>query len=302
MKRECLLGIAMLLSGTAAWAQSADSTTDGGRLRGTVSVGNVFEGNINHELNPVRSYGIVPSGLLWFESSRDPAFAAGYELALNNFSGTDQWDRISHSAYSVWSYRVGRRVRLETGGSASWKGSSDDRELANEFGVSQRLAYRLSSATRVVLSASYRYKEYPDDPGTSGPSPNVGAKIDQRLSSSQRLVFAYKYQRRLSQVQRDRYRRAAVTMTYSTALPNPNERFSAEFEYRPQRYERLIKVGDHREWRLDRRFTVEATYERPLNHRAIARWSGGFEARDSNDPNKRFFAPSLNMTVSYRVR
>jgi len=303
MKRTWAVVMGLLLFAGTAHAQSNDADAEHGRWHGTLSLGNIFDGNINHEVNPVRSYGIVPAGEIVFESSSDPAFVWGYELAANSFTGTDEWDRISHSMYAIWSHRIGKRVRLESGAVASWKGSSDDRELANEFGVSQRLAYRLSQSNRLVVSGAYRYKEYPDDPATSGPSPYVTAKFDHRFGNDQRLSAGYKYQRRLSTAERDRYRRSAYTVAYSMPLLMSTDRLAIEAEYRPQRYERLIKVeSGGRELRVDRRFLAGAVYERPINERAAARWFAGVETRDSNDPDKRFLAPSFGVTISYRVR
>ena len=302
MKRMWFVGIAVLMGAGTVSAQSADRQLAGGRFHGTVALGNLFDGNINHEVNPVRSYGVIPSGQIVFQSSSDPAFEWGYELAANSFTGTDQWDRISHSMHSAWAYRLGARLRFTTGATASWKGSSDDRELANEIGVSQRIAYKVFSSTRVIVTGSERYKVYPDDPGTTGPSPYFAAKIDQRLPANRKLTLGYKYQRRLSHAVRDRYWRTAFTGGYSTPLFKSGERLSFEIEYRPQRYERLVKVGDHREHRLDRRVIADATYERAINGRATVRWTGGIESRNSNDPGKRFFAPTLGVTISYRVR
>ena len=53
---------------------------------------------------------------------------------------------------------------------------------------------------------------------------------------------------------------------------------------------------------MDRRFIGGAAYERSLNDRATARWFAGLETRDSNDPDKRFMAPSFGMSIVYRVR
>lgn len=302
MKYSLLLSAVVLLTAGAAHGQSVEPRPDRPRFHGTVSLGNLFDGNINHDRTPVRSYGIVPSGAIVFESSREPALVWAYELAANSFTGTDQWDRMSHSMYSVWSSRLGRRIRLESGATASWKGSSEDRELANEFGVSQRVAYKLLSSTRLVVTGSYRYKQYPDDPDTSGPSPYVAAKVDQRLAEDRKLTFGYKYQRRFSHAQRDRYRRSAFSVAYSTSVFRAAERLSIELEYRPQQYERLIRVLDRREFRMDRRFIADVAYERTINHRTTVQWITGFERRTSNDPNKQFIAPSFGVTISYRVR
>ena len=303
MKRACFVVLSLVLLARAVHGQSNDADADRGRWHGTLSIVNVFDGNINHEIDPVRSYGIVPAGEIVFESSSEPAFVWGYEIAANRFTGTDEWDRISHSMYSEWSHRIGSRLRLDTEGVASWKGSSDDRELANEFGVSQRLAFKVLQSTRLVVTGSYHYKQYPDDPGTSGPSPYVAAKLDHRFSENRRLTIGYKFQRRLSVSERDRYRRWAYSAAYSMPLFASADRLSFEAEYRPQRYERLIKVPEGgREWRFDRRFIAGATYERPINKATIARWTAGIETRDSNDPDKRFFAPSFGVTISYRIR
>ena len=293
---------AMLLVASTAAAQSPDTAGNTPRWHGTVSLSNLFDGNINHDVEPIRSYGIVPAAAVVFESSSDPAFAWGYEIASNRYTGTDEWDRISHSLYSVWSYRLGSRLRFETQGAASWKGSSEDRELANEFGASQRMAFKLTGATRVVVIGAYRYKQYPDEPETTGPSPYIAAKLDRKFSGGRRLTLGYKYQTRLSQAQRDRYRRSAYTVDYAFALSRPGERITIEAEYRPQRYDRLIKVAGERVLRMDQRFIGGAAYERPLNNRATARWFVGLETRSSNDPDKHFIAPSFGMSMVYRVR
>lgn len=300
MKAQALV-ISMLLSATAS-AQSNAPTSDGGRWHGTISLANLFDGNINHDAKPIRSYGVVPAAEIVFESSHDPAFAWGYEIASNRFTGTDQWDRISHSLHTVWAWTLGSRLRLETGGAASWRGSSEDRELANEFGVSQRLAYRVTKSTRVVAAGAFRYKQYPDDPGTSGPSPYISAKVDHKFADARRLAVGYKFQSRLSQSQRDRYRRSAYTVAYSMPGFVSADRLAVALEYRPQKYERLIKVAGVQQLRADRRVVADATYERPINGRAAVRWVAGFESRTSNDPGKHFVAPSVGMTMSYRLR
>jgi hypothetical protein len=168
--------------------------------------------------------------------------------------------------------------------------------------VSQRLAFRLLPSTRVVVSGAYRYKQYPDDPGTSGPSPFVAAKLDRKFADGHRVTLGYKYQSRLSLAQRDRYRRSAYTFDYSMPAFTPAERLSFELEYRPQRYERLIRVSGRQEPRADQRFIAGAGFERPVGERTVARWFAGVEVRDSNDPDKHFFAPSFGMTIAYRVR
>jgi hypothetical protein len=286
----------------AAQAETAPASTTTG-WHGALSVANLFDGNVSHDVIPVRSYGVVPAASVTYESAAATGFGFGYEIAANSYTGTDEWDRISHSLYTTFERRIGKRLRLETGAEASWRGSSEDRELANVFGVSQRVAYRMSASTRVALTGMYRYKQYTDDPLTSGPSPSIGAKIDQRLPGDQRFSFSYKYQSRLSEGPRNRYHRSAYAIGWSRPLLASGDRLSIDFEYRPQVYDqRVIKVAGVQMLRADRRLTAGAEYRRPISGRVEASWTCGLESRHSNDPTKIFLAPTFGMTMSYRLR
>lgn len=277
-------------------------TRDANGWHATLSLTNLFDGNIDHALNPVGSYGFIPEAEIGYERSSGPAFAWGYAIAVNNYSGTDKWDRLSHNVFTSIGYRPTARVRLETGAEANWKGSSDDRELANTFGISQRATYRIAKSTRVSVTAAYRYKQYGDDPATSGPSPYVAGKIDQRLPRDRRLTFGYRYQRRLSHAVRDRYRRTAYTLAFGTPVSGSRDRLSFEVEYRPQRYERLIRVAGRQVLRSDQRLNAEVAYARPISDRTEVRWIAGIESRSSNDPAKGFLDPSFGVSIGYRVR
>jgi hypothetical protein len=317
--RTTLALIVMLSTVTAAYGQTGSTTAgasgdppsttssatpreQGGGWHATLSLMNMFDGNINHDPAPIRSYGVAPGGEVRYESSDDPAFVWGYETALNSYTGTDEWDRISHGTYAVITSRIGKVFRFETTAEAIWKGSSEDREVANEFGVSERLNIRLRPATRVMFLGGYRYKQYPDDPGTTGPSPYLGARFDQRLPGNRRVTVGYKFQSRLSRTERDRYSRNAFTADFSTPLGSKDERMAVGFEYRPQWYQRVIKVPGGRAVRRDRRIVLDAAYERRLNDRVTATWTGGLESRNSNDEDKKFTAPTFAMTLNYRWR
>ncbi len=261
-----------------------------------LSLANRFDGNINHDVTPIRSYGIVPALAVGYERTR---VALGYELALNTFTGTDEWDRVSHGAFAALSGRLGNRIRLETRAAATWKGSSDDRELSNDVGISERAAYAVREGTRLVVTGAWRFKAYPGDPATSGPSPLLSAKIDQQLPRDRRLAFGYKCQTRQSRAIRDRYVRSTFSLEFATPVSSRVDRFSIELQYRPQRYERLIVVDGRRVARRDRRGIAFASYSRPLNPRVTVAWEAGIEARGSNDADKRFVAPTAGMFMAW---
>jgi hypothetical protein len=212
--RTVFIALLLLLGTATAYAQTQPATAaphdpdltgattvsmpENGAAHGlwlvNLSLLNMFDGNINHDPAPIRSYGFVPAASFAYESSADPRFIMGYDIAANQYTGTDEWDRISHGLHAGVNARAGKRWRFEADGQATWKGSSDDRELSNEFGLSARAAYRVLKGTRLVLLGTVRYKQYPDDPGTSGPAPYVGGKLEQRLPGSRRLVFGYKHE------------------------------------------------------------------------------------------------------------
>jgi hypothetical protein len=265
---------------------------------------NIYEGNISHDPEPIRSYGFTPAAAVRYDSSaHDPAFTFGYEIAGNAYTGTDEWDRVSHAVFAVATSRVGDRLRVETGGSATWKGSSEDRELSDDVAVSARTIYRLTKSQRLVGIGVWQYKQYPDDPATSGLSPYVGAKFDQRLPAGRRLVAGFKYQTRNSHEPRDRYTRQAYTLDFSTPLLAATDRLTLGYEYRPQVYtERLIKIAPGvRALRRDRRHVIDAQYARPINARMDVLWQVGFERRTSNDPDKYFVAPSFGMAITCHI-
>jgi hypothetical protein len=291
--------ITVWLVGGRAYAQ--DAPPDPQTWYVTMSFANLLDANVSHTIDPIRSYGTVPSLQLRHERPDRTGWTWTYEVAAHNYTGTDEWDRISQNLDASIGHRLTKRLRTETSAEANWKGSSDDREVANTFGVAQRAAYRLTGSTRLSIGGAYRYKVYGDSPGTSGASPYIGGKVDQRLHGDLRLTAGYRYQMRLSQTVRDRYRRAAYTVTLAAPLGSA-DRISLDLELRTQQYQRLIKVAGRQVPRIDRRTIAELAYARKLNERSEVRWICGFESRTSNDPSKRFVDPTFGMTMGYRLR
>jgi hypothetical protein len=293
--RTILPAVVLLSLATAAQAQAPTRAPRPWYV--DFSLMNGYDGNINHDPEPVRSYGLAPGVSFRYEHR---AFELGYDVAFNSYTNTDEWDRISQGVFAMAIHRAGP-LRFETGGNVTLKGSSEDRELANEYAFSERVVLKLTSDLRVIGTAALRYKKYPLDPETSGFSPYVGAKLDRRFGDN-RLTVGYKYQTRHSEAVRDRYRRHVYSAGFSMPLDVEGDELSVEVEYRPQVYERLIRVGDARVLRRDRRFVMAAAYERPISPRVSALWLAALEKRDSNDPDKRYVSPSLVMTMRYRWR
>jgi hypothetical protein len=292
------VAIAQVVPPRAADVPAVDSTA-GWHL--ALSVANLFEGNVNHDVSPLRSYGLVPAADVTFATPKS-GLTFAYEIAENRYTATNEWDRVSHALETAVRRTVGKRLRLEAAAEASWKGTSEDRELANVFGVTPRAVFLLSKRTRLSFSGSYRYKQYVEEPASTGPSPSAGVKFDRRLGGSRRLTVGYKYQTRIARTVRNRYRRSAYTAEFTTPLAGPGNKLSIEVEYRSQQYERLIKVGQGRALRLDRRLAADVHFDHVISAQSFIRWTYAFEARRSNDPSKHFFAPVAAMTLHYQLR
>src|SRR6185295_4806779 len=60
------------------------------RWRLDLTAVNLFDGNINHDPVPLRSYGFTPAAAIRYDSrANEPAFTFGYEIAGNTYTGTD---------------------------------------------------------------------------------------------------------------------------------------------------------------------------------------------------------------------
>lgn len=261
------------------------------------TVMNAFDGNINREIVPVRCYGLAPGVSLRYEPAG--RFAWSYDAALNEYTGTDRWDRVSHALSGVLRHRLGA-VRAETLATGSWKVPTDDREITKQAEVVERVTTTLANRTLVQLVAAYRYKYYVDHVETSGRSPYAGARIEQRFGR-RHIGFAYRFQTRHSRAVKDRYTRHGYAASFSTPLTRSDE-FTTEFEYRPQTYEGLTPTPAGLVRRHDRRILTSASYQRPVSSRVSLLSVAGFQRRWSNELSRRFSEPIVTLSLRYHWR
>lgn len=261
------------------------------------TVMNAFDGNINRESVPLRSYGLAPGVSLHYEPAG--SFAWGYDGAVNQYTGTDRWDRISHALSGVMARRFGA-VDTETRATGSWKVPTDDREITKQVEVVERLTASLSNRTLLQLVGAYRYKYYVDHVDTSGNSPYMGARLERRYGA-QHLTFAYRYQVRQSRARAERYSRQGYAAAFSTPVTRRDD-LSIECEYRPQLYRGLIQTPDGLARRRDRRILTSVIYQRPVTTRVSLLALAGFQRRWSNDLSRRFAEPSVALSLRYRWR
>jgi hypothetical protein len=268
------------------------------------SLSSLFDTNILHDEQGVNSFGLVPSvGFHFQDNAERPSFVAEYEAGLHRYTGTNKFDRVSHNFDAAYKRQLTHRFSARTTGEVSLKGSSEDRDINNQYSLEQQFQMRLNSSSRVSAFAAYRVKRYPlVDVAKNAIDPYLGGKFQQKLAGGRELEFGYRYDKNRSQGEKDRYVRRTFEAQYGTPLfRSKRDLLTVEARYSPRRYARLIKdVNGVRVPRLDRRWVLEAWYERPLNDNVQLGLRYQFEKRDSNDPDKPFNAHLFGLTFGFK--
>jgi hypothetical protein len=266
------------------------------------SLSTVFDSNVEHDERRVRSFGLVPSlGFHFQDSAEKPSFVAEYEVGLHRYTGTDSFDRVSHHLTSAYRQRLSGSFSSRTTGEVSLKGSSEDRDVNNQYTLEQQFQYRLNPAIRLSAFAAYRLKRYPlFDAGKSAVDPYVGGRVQLELKGGREWQFTYRYDKNRSQDPKDRYVRRTFEAQFSTPLFRARrDLLTLEARYSPRLYARQIKVDGARVPRRDTRWVFEAGYERPLARGVRFGLDYRYETRDSNDPDKRFGAHLFGLTFGF---
>jgi hypothetical protein len=270
------------------------------------SLSNIFDSNIDHDDQNVRSFGLVPSLGFHFQNSlENPAFQFDYETAFHSYSNTDRWDRVSHKVRASYERRFGRKFIAETTGEITNKGSSEDRELNNQYVIGQELQFRATRNHRFKLFAAYRVKRSPEDAGRDAINPYIGGSIEQRFGSNRSLEVSYRYDKNRSRSPRNRYIRWTYGVEFKTPFLRRDSLLTIEAKYRPQLYARTIEIEDeqghhHDVTRRDRRWILGASWQRRINENLVIGLLYRLETRRSNDVDKNFNSHIAGVTLTYR--
>jgi hypothetical protein len=260
-----------------------------------------FDTNVNHDPQGVRSFGLVPSLAVHFQNSVEkPSFEIEYEIAAHSYTNSKEWDRVSQNLlmsyrkhlFGGWSTRTESEITL--------KGSSEDRELNNQYVLRQQLEYRINQNSRLQLVGAYRVKRDPVDSGSNAIDPYAGVRFIQKLSGDKRWALSYRYDKNRSRDPRNRYIRWAYEAEFAMPIVNRRNRLSFDLTYKPRLFGRTVRVGGERVPRRDGRWIFETKFERVLRSdlQMVIRYR--FERRDSNDPDKLFKAHQVGFALTYR--
>jgi hypothetical protein len=268
-----------------------------------MSLDAVFDTNITHDEQQVSAFGLVPSfGFHFRDNPEKPSFEADYEVALHRYNNTDEFDRVSQSLNVEYRRQLVKKLYAKTTGEVSLKGSSEDREINNNYILEQQLQYRFTTNTRVAGLAAYRLKRYPLlDQDSNSIDSYVGAKIEQRFRGDRRVEMGYRYDHNRAWDPRNNYIRRTYSLEFQTPLSlRRRDSLIAEFRYAPRDYQnRLTRVNGIRVPRHDDRWVFEVTYERSLKSNLLMGLDYQYEKRDSNDADKRFTSNVFRLRFTF---
>jgi hypothetical protein len=272
--------------------------TEGRHWSFLAAASNVLESNIDRNQENNHAAGMVVGlGGQYRNRADRPSFTAQYQAGAHVYAGAPSWDRISHNARSTYERRVFKPLSFEAVGEISIKGSTEDRELGNQYIVSPRLQYRLPKDLRIGLETGYRVKHYADR-ARNATNPYGGARLTRHFGQG-RWDLGYRYEENHSDTTRNRY----IRSTYSgdCIVPvTPADAIGFELKFRSRRYERLVRVDDRRVPLRDLKWSLSPQWVHVLNPRLQLRASYEFESRGANDPTRNYGAHSTILAVERR--
>ncbi|MGE0440064.1 MAG: hypothetical protein AB7L66_02860 [Gemmatimonadales bacterium] len=289
-------GIAALLVATAGPSPLAGQPASRGLLGYRLRTAMLMDTNLEHDETPDRAWGGVLGMGLEFQSSRTrPVLALRYEVAGHQYSIPAQWNRVSQAGAARLALRPNRRLTLETDAEVTLKGSSEDRDLGNQYLARQTIAWRPWRRTTVEVAAAFRLRRYEDNLDRNGTNRYVRLELGQRLGEAVEVKASWRGERNEADGPRYRYARHTGELELETGLPAG--RLTLGGRLRRQEYpERLVEDLPDPTRRLDWRYQGTATWEVwPWRSFGIV-MEYQYEGRRSNDPDKAFVAHQVGLS------
>jgi hypothetical protein len=303
MKKAFLIFLNIIIISVSAVAQTRTEDTARRRWWVSAALATVFDTNITHDERAVSSFGLVPSvGLHFRDNPERPSLEVDYEAGLHRYTNTDEFNRLSQNLNAVYRKQLSKRLYFRSTTEISLKGSSEDREINNNFIFEQQLQYRFTSNTRVAALAAYRLKRYPIlEHDSNSIDSYVGGKIEQRFKGERRVIAGYRYDHNRAWDPRNNYIRRTYTLEFETPLSLRRRDFlSTEFRYAPRDYQnRTTRVNGIRVPRHDDRWVFDVIYERLIRPDLSMALEYQLEKRNSNDIDKRFTSNMFGLRFNF---
>jgi len=267
-------------------------------------VTNVYDSNIEHDSTNLGSYGIVVGGNARFRSrSSRPGVQLEYGIAVHQYTATDRWDRVSQIGRAGVDMHVSKLMLVGLTGEIFFKGSSEDREIGDQYAILPRVEMRPTDNTRFRIITAYRKRYY--GPASGSNATNRYITFDSRIRlNSGTLEGAARFEENLPNLTRLRFRRQTYTGRYGWPVGDRGE-LMAGLEYRPVRYPgRTVDIEDvegetiREEIRQDRRWKPELSWSHEWTRNLRTELQYEYEMRLSNDPDKRYRGHVLTLTTA----
>lgn len=272
-------------------------------LSATIRFANSFDTNIDHNADNLESYGAVPAAQLRYRQAMGRSkLMVMYLVGVHSYTRTNRWDRVSHQFKAAFEPGLSSHLRAETVADLSFKGSSEDRDISNQFQLSHTFEYRFDRNHRVQAFGTFRLKRFPGARKNNAFKPNTGLRYEQRFPSGQRWEAGARYEIKRVESPRSNYYRWTFDVEYRTPyLWRHNQLILKAKVKRKFYWTRLIKVDGDRTLRRDRRWTLGAEWRHKFSGDIQTSVGYQFEVRTSNDARKFYRAHFFDLSVAYKV-
>lgn len=291
-----LLGSAMLVAGTMMQVQ-AQAQTPVRRdsivrvpafhhLSLTSILMSRADDNVNRDTIGTLSVGGIAGISARLASSANRAWVVlEYDAAVHRYSATTRFNRVSQRARSTLSARLSCDWGLDLVTEGARGGSSEDRDVSDQFSVLPRLEYRIDGARRLRFGVSQRWRRYPTDSLQNATNRYASAEFRHRLSDGAAFEAEVRLERNDARGPRNDFRRPTISTVYVTPV-GKRAVLEVGMQYRSQRYSgRLVEIDDEDFPRIDQRLQPSVSLQVRV---AGSDLELGYEPewRQSNDPTK----------------
>ncbi|MDH3298011.1 MAG: hypothetical protein OEM96_07020 [Gemmatimonadota bacterium] len=284
-------------------AETSAPPSPGGLWHGQVRASNYYYSNIDHNLDDVQSYGFVPSLHLRFQNhATEPIMMIDYAMAQHAYTNTERWDRLSHTGRIEFAPVLSGTVRPSTKAEVSLRGSSEDRDLSDQYRITQEVEFRITRNNRLQAYGAARWKQFTEDEQLSSFKPHIGLRLDNRLSGDRRWEIGARFERNEEVGTDGDYAR----WTFGTEYRFPALGSRSELEFgltvRKKDYDgQFVEIEEQDVLRSDRQYIADIVWRRWFGSGLSFELGYEFETRESNDPDKIFNAHELLFSLAFDI-
>jgi hypothetical protein len=259
-----------------------------------------FDSNFDKEPIGTKSFGVIPSLDFGYQlQSNRQRIQLQYTIGVPKYSKFTEYNRRGQYFRGAYRYDLGNGFTTETEGEAILKGANEDRELNNQFIITQKLNYKVTKKDKVSIYGAYRLKTGSTDPNSNAKNPQVGFKYTRQITKKFDAYGGFKYDHNLANGERQRY----IRRTFSTGFdytPTKRDTVSFEARYAPRLYGRLIEVDGLDVPRSDKKTTFDINWRHECKSNFGMENNYTYEKRDSNDLGKKYRNHQVVVSLFYR--